>query len=188
MKYLFVLIIIALSVFLIYAFQAKNEETFCVSKTLSNLTIEGKMGQERLTNDQVRPTIIIWFHPNCENCQYQLNIINGNIERLSGARFFFITTDTNLFKNKYDSVWPDLAKSSYVSFGIIDKLKFIDEFGPVVTPSLLLFNRMGILKEKLYGEVKVDKILHLIKNISVPEQAMSGSNGCLLPRAYGYYL
>lgn len=176
MKYLFILIIVAIAVSLIYAFQAKKEETLVDKIILSNLTIEGKMGQERVSNDQVRPTIIIWFHPNCENCQYQLNIINGNIERLSEARFFFITADTNFFKNKYDSAWPDLVKSSYVSFGIIDKLKFIDEFGPVVTPSLLLFNRMGILKEKLYGEVKVDKILHLIKNISVPEQAMSGVN------------
>jgi len=175
-KYLFVLIIVFIAIFLIVAFQAKKEETFLDSKTLSNLMIEGKMGQEKLSNDPVRPTIIIWFHPECENCRYQLNIINGNIKRLADARFFFITADTNFFKNKYNTIWPDLVQSTYAFFGIIDKSKFIDEFGPIVTPSLLLFNRSGVLKEKLYGEVKMEKIINLIKNITVPEQTMSGPN------------
>ena len=134
------------------------------------------MGQEGLSNDPARPTIIIWFHPDCENCRYQLNIINGNIERLAEVRFFFITADTNFFKNKYKIKWPNLVQSSDVIFGIINKSKFIDEFGPVVTPSLLFFNRRGILRDKLYGEVKVEKILHLINSISVSEQTMGGSN------------
>jgi len=176
MKYIFVLIIIVISIILLYAFQAIKIETFRDSKIILNLSIEGKMGEERVSNDPARPTIIIWFHPECENCRYQLNIINGNIERLSEARFFFITADTNFFKNNFSTIWPDLIESSYVSFGIIDKSKFIDEFGPVVTPSLLLFNRRGILKEKLYGEVNVEKIIHLINNISVPEQTISGTN------------
>jgi len=175
-KYLFTLIIVLIVIFLIYAFQTKNKAAFNEIKMLPNLTLEGKMGQESLSNDSVRPTIIIWFHPKCENCRYQLDIINGNIERLAAARFFLITADTNFFKNKISNTWPDLVQSASVTFGIIDKYRFINEFGPVVMPSLLLFNRRGILIEKLYGEVKVDKIIHLIKNITVPEQTISGSN------------
>jgi hypothetical protein len=174
MKSLFVVSIIALTLFIVYTFQAKKDDTYFGTTTLSNLRIESKMGQERLDIDPVRPTIIIWFHPDCENCRYQLNTINGNIEKFSEVRFFLITADTNFFKNNYGTKWPDLAQSSYVYFGIIDKSKFINEFGPVVAPSLLLFNRRGILKEKLYGEVKVEKIIHLINNITVPEQTMSG--------------
>lgn len=176
MKIFIAMILVAITFFLFYAFQAKKQEAFSNDITLSNLIIEGKMGQERLSSDSTRPTIIIWFHPDCENCRYQLNIINGSIEKLTKARFFLITADTNFFKNNYSAKWQDLLQSSYVTFGIINKFKFINEFGPVVTPSFLLFNQKGILKEKLYGEVKVEKIIHLINMISVPEQTMSGAN------------
>ena len=158
-KYIYILIVITIIIFLIFAFQMKKGKNFGDNITLSNLTFEGNMGHENLSEDPTRPTIIIWFHPECENCQYQLKIIDGNIERLAEARFFFITADTNFFINKYASKWPDLVQSKHVFFGIIKKSRFIDEFGPVVTPSLLIFNRMGVLKEKLYGEVKLEKIL-----------------------------
>ena len=176
MKYFFILIYIVTIIILIFAFQTKKTENYLDKVSLSNLTFEGKMGQERFSKDASRVTIIIWFHPDCEICRYQLNIINENIERFAKIRFFFITADTNFFKHKYKAIWPDLLQSTYVSFGIIDKSKFIDEFGPVVTPSLLLFDRKGILKEKRYGEVKVEKILYLINNISIPEKTISGSN------------
>jgi len=173
-KYFIVLIFIGIS--LVYMFQVKKEHSLINKRKLDNLEYEGKMGQESLSNDPARPTVIIWFHPECENCRYQLDSINGSIKKLTGARFFFITADTNFFKNKFSIIWPELIQSPYVFFGIIDKSKFIDEFGPVVTPSLLLFNRGGILKEKLYGEVKIEKIIQLINKHPVPEQTMSGSN------------
>jgi len=176
MKYFFALIILVLAIILIFVFQAKNRETFYGLKTVSNLNMEGKMGQENIPSDTTRPTVLIWFHPECFNCRYQLDVINDNIRRLDSARFLFITPEKDFFKKKFSSAWPELVKSSNALFGIIEKSRFIDEFGPVVTPSLLFFNQRGILKEKLYGEVKVEKIVYLIKNNSVPEQTISGSN------------
>ena len=169
MKKFTVLIFIVIGIYLVVVFQAKKETPLINKKKLVNLYYEGNMRRDNLSIDSIRPTVIIWFHPECENCRYQLDIINGSIKRFAEARFFFITADTNFFKNKFDIIWPELIRSTNVSFGIINKSKFVNEFGPVVTPSLLLFNRGGILKKKLYGEVKVEKILHLIKNITIPE-------------------
>jgi hypothetical protein len=134
------------------------------------------MGQENISFDTHHSTVIVWFHPECDHCRYQLDVINNNIRRLRTARFLFITAEKDFFRKKFNFAWPDLVESPYVLFGIIDKSKFIDEFGPVITPSLLFFNRSGELKEKLYGEVKVDKIIQLINKHPVPEQMMSGSN------------
>jgi hypothetical protein len=75
-----------------YAFQAKKEETFHDIK-LSNLTLEGKMGQENISFDTHHSTVIVWFHPECDHCRYQLDVINNNIRRLRTARFLFITAE-----------------------------------------------------------------------------------------------
>ena len=176
MKYSILLVIIVITILLLYAFQAKREALFHGKKTFSNLIIETKAGQKRLLPDSTRPTIIIWFKPECEKCQYQLTMLNKNIVRLDKIRFFFISADTNLFKNEYASIWPNLTQSQHVSFGIIDKSRFVAEFGPVVTPSLLFFNQDGTLKEILYGEVKFEKIVHLVINNSKSKQTISGSN------------
>jgi len=175
-RYLIILIFPALVIILFFTIQVKKADTKYGLKKLSNIIMEGKMGQEHIPSDTTRPTVMIWFHPECRNCKYQLDVINNNIRHLYTARFLFITPEKNFFRKKISKTWPELAKSSNTLFGIIDKSRFIKEFGPVATPSLLLFNHTGILKEKIYGEVKLEKILDLIKNISVPEQTMSGSN------------
>ena len=176
MKYLVVLIFVAIVIFLVYVFHAKKEDVFKDNYVLSEVRYEGIMGKDSIINDPTRPTVIVWFHPECEHCRYQLDVLNKNIRQLGDARFFFITAERDYFQKNFSIAWPDLVQSPHVSFGIIEKSRFINEFGPVVTPSLLLFNHGGILKEKLYGEVKVEKILQLIKKHPVPEQTMSGHN------------
>jgi len=175
MKYLLSLIIITITVLLIYAFQSKDEDTF-YNKKLSKIAFEGKMGQEYISIDRYHSTVIVWFHPECGHCRYQLDVINSNIHRLQDVRFLFITAEKDFFRKHFSIEWPDLVESSHALFGVIDKSKFIKEFGPVFTPSLLFFNYSGELKEKLYGEVKVDKIIQLINEHPLPERMMSGSN------------
>ena len=176
MKYMGFFIIIIILIFLIYAFQALKTDRYTDIKRLSNLNFEGEMGQEKIYPDSTRTTVIVWFHSECKHCRYQLNVFNTNISRLQAARFLFITGEKDFFKKKFSNAWPDLVQSSHVIFGIIDRAKFVGEFGPVITPSLLFFNHSGILKEKLLGEVKFEKIVKLINKHPVPEQKMSGSN------------
>ncbi len=176
MKYLVALIFVAIVIFLVYVFHAKKEDVFKENYILSKVRYEGIMGKDSIISNPTRHTVIIWFHPECEHCRYQLDVLNTNIRQLGDARFFFITDERDYFRKNFSIAWPDLVQSPHVSFGIIEKSRFINEFGPVVTPSLLFFNYGGVLKEKLYGEVKVEKILQLIKKHPVPEQTMSGHN------------
>jgi hypothetical protein len=165
-----------LVLFLIYTFQAENTKRNRDTVRLSNLNFEGKMGNENFNADSTRTTVIVWFHPECEYCRYQLNVINSNIGRFPSARFLFITGEREFFKKKFSMEWPYLVQSPNALFGIIDRSRFISEFGPVINPSLLFFNHRGILKEKLLGEVKFEKIVQMINKHPVPEQQMSGSN------------
>jgi hypothetical protein len=176
MKILIFFIIIITGILLIYAFQADKTDQTEDTLIFSELTIEGQMGKEKISQDSTCSTIIFWFHPECEHCRYQLDVINNNLDKLQGIRLLFITEDKSFFSKKYSIKWPDLVGSSKVLFGIIEKSRFTNEFGPVITPSLLFFNHQGILKERLIGEVKIQKIVQLINKHPVPEQMMSGSN------------
>jgi hypothetical protein len=153
-----------------------KNEVFVDKKRFSKITIEGEMGKEIIYHDSTRVTLIIWFHPKCEHCRYQLHVINSNINAFRDVRLLFITDEKTFFLKKYTTEWPVLVKSSHTVFGIIDKSRFIDEYGPVITPTLLLFNKNGLLKEKLLGEVKIEKILQLLNKHSIPEHLISGSN------------
>jgi hypothetical protein len=176
MKFIVIIVLIVISLSLFYYLQLEKTTRYPVGKRMLNLTIEGKMGQETISFNSTLNTILIWFYPECEHCLYQLNTINNHLERLPATRIIFLTGERTFFSNNYRIHWPNLIKSSHVLFGIVDKSRFIDEFGPVITPSLLFFNHEGILKEKLLGEVKIAKIVKLIQKYTVPEQMMSGSN------------
>jgi hypothetical protein len=69
-----------------------------------------------------------------------------------------------------------LVRAGNVFFGIVDEGKFTKEFGPMVTPSLLIFNRFGDLEKKIQGEVRLEMILKIIDNLKVPEHIVSGHN------------
>jgi hypothetical protein len=176
MKYLLIIVVMAIFVLLYYSFQMEKSERYQREPKISNLTIESSMGQETITLDCTTNTVLIWFHPECENCRYQLNTINSHIEQLPATRFIFITDERTFFTNNDIIHWPNLINSSQVLFGIIDRSKFISEFGPVINPSLLFFNHEGLLKEKLLGEVKIAKIVNMINKHTVPEQKISGPN------------
>ena len=176
MRYIVVIIVFFMGLLLFYAFQTGKTYSYINNTRFSELKIEGNMGQEIISHDSTCSTVIVWFHPKCENCRYQLGIINDNLEKIQSVRFLFITDDRSFFSNNYRIKWPDLVESSQVLFGIIEKSRFTNEFGPVIKPSLLFFDHQGILKERLLGEVKIEKIVQLINKHPVPEQMMSGSN------------
>jgi hypothetical protein len=134
------------------------------------------MGKHSIQNDSLKVTVIIWLHPGCGHCQYQLNVIDKNIHRFGNVRFFLLSGDREYLNKNYCISWPNLVKSRNVFFGFVDESKFIKEFGSMVTPSLLIFNRFGYLEKKIQGETHLNKILKIIENLKVPEHTKSGYN------------
>ena len=134
------------------------------------------MGRDSIQKDSLQATVIIWFQPGCGHCQYQLNVIDKNIQRFGNIRLFLLSGDRELLNKKHRIFWPNLVGAGNVFFGIVDETKFKNEFGPLMTPSLLVFNRFGHLENKIQGEVRLETILKIIKNLKVPEHIVSGHN------------
>lgn len=173
-QFLSVLIVSVMAIILVYAFRAKINLKGADKIVLSNFTFVGENGQDSTGIDSTKHTIMIWFHPACEGCCYQLDVINNNLFRFDHVRFLFITDEKNFFINKDDKKWPRLVESLYARFGIVEQMEFVEKFGPVMTPTLFVFNHAEVLVEKFYGEVKIEKIITLINRHTVPEQKMSG--------------
>ena len=148
----------------------QNTEKLAPGANLPLLSYEGKMGEVKIERDSTKTTVIIWFHPECEHCLYQLHVINKHLFAFSEARFFFFTDDYKFPQDRHLGKWTNLTSSENVRFGIIDKGMFTSHFGPVVKPSLFIFNRKGKLTNKMFGEVKKEKLMELINAYIVPEQ------------------
>ena len=162
--------------FLISLLKTKKIDKFPIGSYLPNLTFESIRGKDHIGEDSLLATVIVWFHPECSHCEYQLNVIDRSMHRLDNTRFFLLTSDREYFKNFHHISWPNLVNAENVFFGIIDEIKFTKEFGPMVTPSLLIFNRLEELENKIQGEVRLEKMLNIIDNLKVPEHTINGHN------------
>ena len=176
MKIKGVLLLLMSVMIVILLLDTKKTDNFPIGSALPNLTFEGLMGKDSIQGDSLQATVIIWFHLRCEHCQYQLNVIDKNIQRFGNVRLFLLSGDREYFKKNHRISWPNLGRAGNVFFGIIDKTKFTNEFGPMVTPSLLIFNRHGELKKKIQGEVRLEMILKIIDSVQVPKHILSGHN------------
>lgn len=148
----------------------QNAEKLAQGANLPLLSYEGNMGEVKIERDSTKKTVIIWFHPDCEHCLYQLHVIDQHLIAFTAARFFFLTDDYKFPQDRHLGKWPNLTSSENVRFGIINQGLFNSHFGPVVKPSIFIFNREGKLTNKVFGEVKKEKLMELINIYIVPEQ------------------
>ncbi len=176
MKIKGVLLLLMSAMLLTVLLNTKKIDNFPIGSVLPNLTFEGLMGKDSLQSDSSKVTVIIWLHPKCRHCQYQLNVIDKNIHMFDNVRLFLLSGDRKHLNKNHCISWPNLVKAGNVFFGIVDESKFTKEFGSMVTPSLLIFNRLGNLKKKFQGEVRLETILKTIDNLKVPEHIISGHN------------
>ena len=132
--FLFVLIIPVIAFILVYAFRTKVDHRQNENIVLSEFSFLGESGKEYFYQDPTKITIIVWFHPDCERCLYQLNTMNRKIQLLHDVSLLFLTDESSFIKKKYMNKWPGLVESSNVRFGIIDKAEFVNKFGRVTSP------------------------------------------------------
>jgi hypothetical protein len=153
-----------------FVFLTQNTEKFTEGSAMPVITYNGNVGKKVIEKDSTQTTVIIWFHPDCEHCLYQLDIINKNFLSFHDAEFFFFTDDEIFPEARHLGRWPNLTSADNVRFGIIERFTFENYFGSVMMPSFYIFNKKGKLTKKIFGEIKIQKLLELINMKTVPEQ------------------
>lgn len=108
-----------------------------------------------------KPTIIIYFDPWCEYCQYEAKVIRENIEKFDHAEIVMIsdesTSNIKEFANEYD-----LKNYPQVSFYKIQSDQVLTTFGQYSVPTILIYNKEGDLVQRFDGETKIEAILNHI--------------------------
>lgn len=106
-------------------------------------------------------TLIIYFHPECEHCQYEAKQLVLNKEKFKQTQILMISpadlTDIQLFNTSYGLNKVEILKMLW------DKeRKFENHFGKSTFPTILIYNQENKLQKKYKGEVKIESILKYI--------------------------
>jgi thiol-disulfide isomerase/thioredoxin len=108
------------------------------------------------------PLLIVYFHPECEHCRYEVSELFRSSLPGSGIPVLLVSRAAR------DSVSVFLEALKYPETGefitLIDTaFVFEDTFGNSVIPSSYLYDENLILIDALYGEYKIETILNRLK-------------------------
>lgn len=109
-----------------------------------------------------QPTVIIYFNPECEHCQYEATEIGRQPDRFAKANMILITPDDSTqrieaFADKYKLWQVDNLVILYDR-----KSQFRKYFGTSVFPSVFIYGKDKRLKKQFIGEVKMEAVLKII--------------------------
>ncbi|MFW6249120.1 MAG: peroxiredoxin family protein [Bacteroidota bacterium] len=113
--------------------------------------------------DPAKPLVIIYFHPECDYCQYEAQEIAQNSIAFNNCQLVMITADDSLqrieqFCNEYN-------------FWEIDNLEVLQDeenrfkkiFGKAVIPSIYIYDENQKLTKCFLGETKPEAIIAAIR-------------------------
>lgn len=134
------------------------------------------IGNVKLESDKANKTLVIYFSKDCSHCKYELELLNKNIDMITTTKIYLFTTDIEYLQSAEIKVNAALLKSTNVTYGIVNKEEFINNFGSTVTPSLFFFNKSGKLTAKIMGETKWERILKELRVSDGAQHRDSGTN------------
>lgn len=145
----------------------KHNTTKQTEKTIQELPVFSFyiLNKKRFTytNTTKKHTLIIYFHPECEHCQYEAKQLVLNKEKFKQTQILMISPadlrDIQLFNTSYG-----LNKIETLKMLWDKERKFENYFGKSTFPTILIYNKENKLQKKYKGEVKIESIIEYIGN------------------------
>ncbi len=106
--------------------------------------------------------LIIYFHSECDHCQYEAKEISKNFKRFENYQLLMISyeaVDSIInFKEKYK------LNHDNITFLHDKEYKFEEIFGHTPIPTSFIYNRNQELVKVFKGEVKIEALLKYLEN------------------------
>ena len=111
-----------------------------------------------LKRDNNTHTLIVFFSEKCQHCQFELNELNKNINKLENVRVYLFTSDKRYLESENIKKYTALLNSTSTTFGIINLKEYKNKFGGTATPIIYFFNDKCALFAKKIGAAKFENI------------------------------
>lgn len=147
----------------VQSYRAKKAATEKI-QTLQHCCFESLHGGQTCLDgfNPNQPTVILYFHPECEHCQYEATEIGRQPDRFAKANMILITPDDSAkrieaFADKY-KLWQ--VDNLVILFD--RRSQFKNQFGTTVFPSIFIYGADKRLLKQFNGEVKMEAVLKII--------------------------
>jgi len=131
------------------------------AQTLPNIqftSFEGALVNLQSYNRTI-PLVIVYFHPECEHCQYEAEEIGQNAGAFKNCQLVLVTADDSLLRVKQFCNNYHLWEVDNLEVLLDTKNIFKKNFGKAVIPSVFIYNKERKLKKRFLGETKPEAII-----------------------------
>ena len=169
LKYLVGIVLLTVASFLVlhtYQSYKTKKESGTKIQTLQHFSFEsvngGQIWIDRFNPEQ--PTVIIYFHPECEHCQYEASEIGKQSERFGKVNMIMVTPDDSIKRVEDFAIKYRLGEVDNLAILLDRKNQFKNHFGASVIPSVFIYGSDKKLLKMYKGETKLDAIINSIDN------------------------
>jgi peroxiredoxin len=143
------------------SYQSKKESENRI-QTLQHCCFESLTGRQICVDefDTRKPTVIIYFNPECEHCQYEASEIGKQAERFEKANMILITPDDSTKRVEAFATKYHLWEVDNLTILIDRDHRFKNYFGTSVFPSVFIYGPDKKLLKMYKGEVKIEAIIN----------------------------
>lgn len=114
--------------------------------------------------DQTKPLVIVYFHPECEHCQYEAQEIGQNANAFKTCQMVMITYDDSIKRVENLCRRNNLWEVDNIEILFDTENQFKKVFGKAVIPSVYIYDVDRKLKKRFFGETKPEAIIRELKN------------------------
>jgi hypothetical protein len=111
--------------------------------------------------DSANPILLVHFNSECEHCQYELAELSKNLDALQHATILLMSTE-NIAVIKKTAQNFGLVNTQNIKFLKINRDNVFENFGPLSTPHILIYNEDSKLVKEFKGETKIEAILQYL--------------------------
>lgn len=103
-------------------------------------------------------TIILFFHPECEHCQYEAKVISEKQQDFVGTNIWWVSmADSAVIRGFSKKYGLQNLPNNY--FGHLPGEKITQTFGSVSVPHIFIYDKHQVLQKEFKGETKIEALL-----------------------------
>ncbi len=178
---LFVLAVLIIIFYFGYKSIKKHQENKLAESAINDLPVFSfyTLNEKQFTyhNVEKKQTLLIYFHPECEHCQYEAKQLLLNKEKFSDTQIFMISPASLTAIKQFNTTY-ELNKIENLKMLWDKNRQFGSYFGRATFPTILIYNQQNKLQKKYKGEVKIEAILKqlTLAEIIIPDKLFSTHN------------